>query len=37
MKEIFKKMRYRIACMIAPTDVTVIPNCDLQKKTLQNW
>lgn len=35
MKEIFKKMRYRIACMIAPTDITVIPNCDLQKNVTE--
>lgn len=35
MKEIFKKMRYRIACMIAPTDVTVTPDCDLEKSVTE--
>lgn len=29
MRKFFNKMRYRIACMIAPTDVTVTPDCDL--------
>lgn len=29
MRKFFSKMRYRIACMIAPNDVTVTPDCDL--------
>lgn len=29
MRKFFNKMRYRIACMIAPNDVTVTPDCDL--------
>lgn len=30
MRKFFNKMRYRIACMIAPNDVTVTPDSDLK-------
>ena len=30
MRKFFNKMRYRIACMIAPTEVTVISDSDLK-------
>lgn len=36
MRKFFNKMRYRIACMIAPNDVTVTFDSDL-KIALENW